>query len=655
MNLFEMKKGKKPSIIDFVNNKFMANRANMNMMYRSWMLNLAWIRGYQNVDYDYVNKTFIKNKRDPWRPRLISNLMLPLVRKLIANLTYIHPIWDVIPATSDEEDIQISNVSTKIARYIWEHTDMSLKLVRLLGWQCACGNAFFKVGWDATVGDEIEIEAKHLEQELLQQVMEMMGIGQTPEKIKVNEGDVFIEPISPFNVIFDDVSVVQDSDWIIESNIRSLDWVTEKFGNKYKGLPQTDEHSILIFPAIYNDNQKPSGSRKGVLVHELFIKRKSKMFPKGLHAIIAGGEHVITPQDNPFEHGQIPYSHFLEIYDPSSLWGTSIAEQVRPNQAEYNKIRSGVIEQVNMMSQLQWLNPKQSEVTEFTNKPGQVYNYKYPYKPEQQQPKPLPAYIERSLDRIRMDIQDTASSHDVSEGKNAPGVRAGKTVLALQDADDSVIGPVLLWFDDRLSYTGRLALQTFSQFTTAEKVLNITGDFNQLETINFIGSMVKGKNKGDYFNVRVKTYGRQMMSRSGRESLASMLIQNQVLNPVTDKEKILRILGTADLISVYDENAADVTRQYKEIEDMITGQPVPVTLGQNHVVHKDTIKKYISSSKWDKLQPEQKQIVIQHLQAHMQQEVQEAVFPQLYSSQLIAMTQPQPPPTTGGSSGGSKQ
>lgn len=643
MNLHEIKKSKKQTIMDFVDDRFQSQRTRMREVYRSWMLNLAWARGFQNLDFNTSTQSFSNPPKDPWRVRLVNNLMLPLIRKQVAKITHIQPVWDVIPATPDEEDVQISQTATKVLQHYWQVMNMSLELIRLTFWQATIGNAFLKIGWDFEEGEDVNIPSKGVADDLIAQVMEQQGLLEVPEFFETKSGTLFADTVPAFNITFDETAgLFEKSHWCIESQLKSKDWVVEKYGTKFKDLLETTESEIFVYPFVQGSStsstafNQPNKPTSGVLVHELFIK-KNKRFKNGLHATIAGNEFVQPPEDNPFEHGELPYAHFLEIFDPSSPWGTCVAEQIRPNQALYNRVKSGIVENINLMSNLQWMNPRQSGVKSFTNRPGGVIHFNAPFEPKQSQHRPLPAYVERILDRTRLDIQDTASSHDVSEAKAEPGIRSGKAVLALQDADDSVLGPVLLWHDTQLSRTGRLAIQTVAQNTERDQIIQIRGEFNELETITFSGSRLSGESKGaDYWKVRVKTFGRQALSRSGRESLVRTLLELGLMNPQADKDLLIRVLGAGDILTQFDIAAADRTRQWREItQQMVKGQEVEVTLGQNHQVHIDTIKKYISSSQWDKLETESKQMIVTHLDRHIQEQAREAVLPQVYAQMFL--------------------
>ena len=634
--LFDVSKGKKNSVKDFVLDKFSSRHETMSELYRSWMLNLAWVRGYQNTDFDSSNRTFrTPSAKHPWKARLVSNLMLPIVRRNVSQLVHNTNVWDVIPATADQEDLNISQTAKKLLLAYWDILDMPQKLLRVAFWQSVCSSAFLKVGWDTQAGDEVSIQSQDVEAETLRNFLQLQGFTETPKELKVREGDAFIDVVTPFNMLFDpNANIMEESMWSVESQIKSKDWVIDTYGNKWKDLTETDSQELFLYPFIHGERTGKLPT-KGILVHE-FNAVRSRKHKNGIHAIMSSdGQMLKTPQDMPYDHGELPYTHFLEIYDPASLWGTNAAEQVRPHQARYNRVQSAVLENININTNIQWLNARQSTIKQFTNKPGQVYNYNHPFKPEQTTIKPLPAYLDRFLDRTRLDMQDTASTHDVSEAKAEPGIRSGKAVLALQDADDSVKGPVLLWFDKGVAKTGKQLLQILSVKISDERLIEVRGTFSEQETLSFKGGDLKGKSRGNYFKVRTKTYGRQPLSRAGREGLVETLINLQLLHPQIHREELLHLIGAADVLSIYDENSNDRLRQHEEIKQLMEQQEVGVYFGQNHDVHISSIKKFIASNQWDELEPQIKEAISQHLRNHLEQQTIELIYQQAFASGMM--------------------
>lgn len=618
-NLIDIKRGKKDSVESFVTKAMEDHRSRMSSIYRQWAIQLAWTRGHQNVDFDLKTRKWVSKARESWRARLSTNLMLPLVRHTVSRIMQSRPIWDVVPATPDEEDIQIANVSSKVCKDLWVRQDMDIKALRTLFWMCTTGNAFMRVGWDSEEGDEVKVKTLNIERELIERFIEVLGItaAEVPEEFSLNAGECYIEPVTPFNMACDPLSnIFEDSLWAIESELRSIDWICNKFGNKWKDkLSTTHDVEIFLYPYIYNENTVTP--KEGVVTYSLYLK-KSQRFKDGLYCFIADNKILDGPRPNPYEHGDTPYGHFLEIYDPASVWGTCSAEQIRPDQAQYNNVKSNITDHFNKVSRIQWLNPMNSGVTAITNRPGEIINYKFPFKPEQTQPKPLPAYVERMLERTRRDMQDTSSYHNVSQGQNDPGVRSAKAVLALQDADDTVLGPTILWFNRSLERIGRLALQTIAQYTTDDRTVSIVGEYNEQEILSYTRDDLVGNSPGDYFNVRVKTSSHQAMSRISREQQMLGLIEMGVLDPKRDRLTILGFIGLADSMSLFEEYASDRTRQWNEIQAMIAGQQINPTEGENHEVHIKTIKKFIASSKRNKIDPNILKIIQQHMDGHYQ-------------------------------------
>lgn len=639
VSIHEINKNKKDDILSFVSKAYDEGKARMQTYYRQWALQLAWVRGHQNTDIDPVTKKWKRPTKDSWRSRLISNLMLPVVRRNVSRLVHPNLTWEVLPATPDETDIEIAGVSTKVAQDAWIRTNMLKNLIRIAFWQSTAANAFLKVGWDVELGDDVRIRTRNLEKETLEKFLEFLGLETIPEEVQLRTGEVYVDPISPFNILCDPLaSVFEDSDWILETQIRSKDWIIEKFGNKWKDkINESESSEIFIYPYVYNENT--ALPPKGVITQELYIRKTAK-FPNGQYCFIADGQLIDKPRENPFSHGQLPYVHFLEIYDPASLWGTCAAEQIRSDQAQYNKTKSSITDHISQMGKLQWLNPFNSRA-EFTNRPGGIINYKPPYKPEQTTLKPLPSYTERALERTRRDIQDVGSDHNVSHGQNEPGLRSGKAIIALQDADDAVLNATLIWFNDGVAKTGKLVLQTISQFVTEQRVIHVVGEFNEQETLTFMGSDLVGGTSADYFQVRVKAAPFQAMSRLARQQQVVQLIELSVLNPANPKDKdvIIGAIGFGDTMSYFDEFAAEKTRQWKEIETMIGGQQVNVIQYEDHETHLKMIRKFIASGKRNKVSPEALQLILKHATDHEEMQALELQRKASYYQLTEALTE----------------
>ncbi len=625
-NLLEITKTKEDTVLDFVNKAYKDHGLYMTDLHREWALTLAWTRGHQNVNYDPLKRQWVRREKNEWQSRLISNLLLPIVRSKVARSTFTQCPWEVIPATPDQEDIDLAKTATSVAEDIWIKNDLTTLLVHALTWRSIVGNAYIKVGFDPKAGEEVEILKEDVDEAVLAEYLAEVGIITEQKTIKVRKGKIFHKVIPAFNIAFDPlVSQFSESDWCIETNIRSKDWIVQNFGMKWKDkISETTGAEVLIHPLTFTvDTHQNLAKKAGVITHELFI-RKCPMFKKGLYAFIADGKFMVKPKNLPFNHGKKPYIHIIEIYDPISALGTSSAIQTRPNQARYNKILSTITDHINLTSRVQWLIPRSARVTSITNRPGENIKFTGVNPPQQTKPQSIPMYVENTLERTRRDMQDTSSHHNVSQGQNEPGVRSGRQTLALQDADESIEGPSNILLLERLKELGVLTLETLNQFVTEEEIIETVGEFNELKSVTYTGEMLKGKNKGNYFKIRMKTFGQQILSRAAREQQVERFIGMGLLDPRADRSLILGMLGSADTEIIYDQESVDRTRQWREItERMAKGEDVQVVYGENHKTHKETIKRFMASSNRDKYEPEVIQKVQNHYMQHMAMEVAE--------------------------------
>ena len=106
----------------------------------------------------------------------------------------------------------------------------------------------------------------------------------------------------------------------------------------------------------------------------------------------------------------------------------------------YNKARSQLAQNVELMSNPKWLIPKTAGIdnASFTNKAGEkIYYNAAGGEPRMVQPVPLPGYVLDNLTRIQAEMSDVSGIHSVSLGKRAVNVSSGAAIQTLADKDMS--------------------------------------------------------------------------------------------------------------------------------------------------------------------------------------------------------------------------
>tara|TARA_Y100001963_G_scaffold159702_1_gene264714 strand:- start:2384 stop:4294 length:1911 start_codon:yes stop_codon:yes gene_type:complete len=527
----------------------------------------------------------------PWRVRLVANLLQGVVRKIKSKMLRQQPIWGAVPATGEPEDILVSRTGTKVLRYYWGGPlMMPVKLPDSFDWMSTCGNVFLRLLWDPRANNEMTLSQDDVSDKDFKK-----RLGDLLKKKKtVGLGDADVEVVSPFELDPDPSATRMDrATHVIHSKARPIDQVKDLWPEA-KGLsPDADDDMVRHFERRIADLAGPNGfggvmqgGRSGrndgqIMVHELWTTPVGDQ-RRGFHAVVAGGK-LLALEENEYRYAgksALPFSHFQEIPVPGRFWGTCALEQAIPIQADYNRSRSQLIENRNLMTRPKWLVPKGANIGDFslTSEPGEVVEFTPGLPPQAWTPPPLPPYVIRSIEQDRLDLQDVTQIHDVSQGR-APGhgVRSGVAIATLQEADDTVLGPTIDLIKFELERMGAMLLELLSRKVKEERLIKIVGDENLIEAQTFLGKNLLGADRRpnvNYFDVKVEMGSKLPLSREGRVNFLTQLFQAGLLDPQQDRERILQMLEIGSDEPLYDVTKLDRGNAQQENRAMVAGQIV---------------------------------------------------------------------------------
>jgi len=625
---------------------------------RQWFLNVAWFLGQQNTILDGRNEVHTPPV-PPWRVRMICNLLSPHVRTAQAKLMRAKPIWDVVPATTDTDDVSIARVSKKTLEYYWRYLAMSSTVDEAIMWMFCTGGIMFKTCWDPDAGHEFSVtpysmsqyEDKPDEKTLINRFKDQFGWPHGNEKLNgqrqtMRLGEPAVEIASYFEVMPEHGKTrLEDCEWIIHSKLRTYDYVRNRYGKEAEKLrPIESESSDGLYyqrriqdlaGMFYNFGTTNSMQYDDemVIVHELFVKPSSHL-PSGVHAVVCD-DTVLSLGENKYRC--LPFDHAREIIIPGRFWGACSLEQMMPIQSDYNRTRSHMIENRNMMSNPKWLVPMGSGVpkSSLTGEPGEVVPYTLGMKPEMVDPPSLPPYVETLLDRHRRDMEDISGFHEVTQARTPPNVRSGRAIMALKEGDDTRLTAVAERLDLALQGVGEKVLKVLHANVTEERLIKITGEDQALDVFTFKGTGIVGENEKpgvNYFDVRVQLGSKIQQSRAATLDIVEALVKLQVLNPQGDRDRILNILNLGDAQPALDQTAMDRAMQNNENMLMLQGTPVEAAIGHNHGVHLEQLDKFRKSQDY-RVAAEQNpgidELFTMHREMHQDLQAREAVTPQI--------------------------
>lgn len=650
--------------------------------FRQWYTNIAFFSGQQNLRWNDLRRQLEEPPVPPWRVRIVANLIQPNVLTKVSKLLKNRPWLDVLPATGDIEDGVVAFKNKRILQFYWEYLGIDLLHLEALLWKMITGNVFYKVVWDPTKGEWLNVSPSDLLDSVdvtdadkksviklfkdyfdLDDKVTLRGTYELPI------GDPCVEIVSPFCITVPPrITILKNMPWIMESKTVELNELHNRYGNRVAHIQKGDvnesdyqirfERKVEALNKFRANRTSPDDElRDHVHVHELWVAPNRKN-PKGRHFIIAGKQVINRNTEIPYNFRRLPYVHIKEIPVPGKFWGTSTVEQSIEIQRDYNKTKSQLNENRDTMSKGKWLVPRGSGIrqNEITSEPFQQLEYNWPLKPEQVVGKPIPSYVERILGQHRADLDDISGVHEISRAQVPGQVRSGTAIGALQEADDTRLNTNSLIIDEGLSQVGSMLLDVVAQFVKEERLGQILGDVNGYETFTFTGSEMTGNNQGipnvSYTRVRVKTFSQLPMSRAAQQEMIKQLIEMQLLDPIKEREKILVMLNlgsTEEHIKPTRNARAKALLENKKLSDGDTSA-VP-KLWELHAVHIQVHTEFMNGAMYDTLSPDIQQLFVQHLQGHMELQAAATVYPQallakhsVLAQRQAAMSLPAPPP-----------
>ena len=598
-------------IVGFVGGMWDTRRQRRTWIERQWYINIAFFMGHHWLEWDASRGQLYRPTVPPWRVRLTANLLQGVSRKISSTVMRQKPVWTVMPATGDADDVITARVNEKTIKYYWGGPlAAEPKFHEAMSWMTTTGLGMWRLHWDPTKSSELILDEEEVEDKNLKKQLSKL---KKTNSNKVNLGEAVLEVKSPFQIDPDPwATSFEEVQWLMDTTMRPKQWLVDRYGAAAQDIVPEDADNLHHFEKRISDLAGPnsatfSGGRSSlsgvrgqtdmINVHEVWGLPFGD-FSRGIYAVVAG-DKVLDVRKNQFRaNGEVvlPYAFFEEIRVPGRLWPTCALEQAISLQVEYNRGRSQVIENRNQMGRPKWLVPKGANLGDYalTSEPGEVVEHTFGHAPTAWTPPPLPPYVMRTMELARADIQDVTQIHDANQGKQPGSVRSGRAINALQEQDLSVLAPTIGGVEYQLKKVGGMLLELLSRKVKEERLVKITGKNSLYEVLEFTGSDLTGKNKDkpgvNYFDVRVSLGSQLPITPDGRRAFISELVQAGILDAQEDKRRILEMLELGSEEPLYDENRLDITNQRQEIRIMMDKEiPMQVQTYDEDLVHLETL------------------------------------------------------------------
>lgn len=523
---------------------------------RKWYENLAFYFGRQYVQWtnNAVSATSISRLHEPpappWRVRLVSNKIKPVIRKELAKITKEKPQPYVIPASTDDDDLAAARAGEAIFDHLTRELQFDKVMRQMLFWELICGTAFIKDWYDPKLPDA-------------------QGI----------KGRIMIEPINPFQLYVPDPNEaeIENQPYLIHGLTKTPEYVKTVYGKDIQA--DSGKSGGVLESAFLSAMGLPQTPKKAVTVYEMWIKPNGK-FPTG-GVVTWAGDTLLTVHDSwPFENKEYPFTKFGHV--PSgAFYDDSVIPDMIPLQKEMNRTRSQIVEAKNRMAKPQLIAPRGSvDPRKMTSEPGLIIFYTPGFAP----PSPLPLvaipnYVIEEISRCQQDMDDISGQHEISKGGTPTGVSAATAISFLQEQDDAMIAPTITSIEEGVARVGRHWLGYVQQFWEAERTIRVLGENNSYEVFNFNKTAIAGNT-----DLNVQAGSATPRSTAAKQAFITELMDKKYITP----QQGLRYLQMAETSRMHEEMAVSERQAQRENLRLMNGattEEVTVNTWDEHAIH----------------------------------------------------------------------
>jgi hypothetical protein len=588
-----------------------------------WFMILAFFQGRQWVAWD--GKGIFEPRIN--RVKVTLNQFQPIIRTEVAKMTKERPGWQGTPRSPSEEAVNDAVTGSRLIDWAYDHLDFGA--ARRLGveWSRLCSAGFVKVVWNPTAGGTgTDVLVGPAGEPIVNPANgRVVRPGEFPEfenvegvqVKKIGEGDLELIVRAPFDIYPDPLATsMNDLRWLIDESVRAPEYVQERYGKKVN--PDAPSQSgVVESRTLATAGSSNGGEMLGVRVYEMWEK-PCQEYPKGRHVVWCDGA-LLADEENPYEC--IPYFMFRGIEVPGRFWPDSIGTHLRSPQERINKLASQIADNASKFGNPSLLIDALADV-KYYGVPGEQIMFNGTTQtaaPTFLQPPQMPPYVLQLQDMFGQALKDISGQYEIANGSVPSGVTAASAISLLQQQDATRLGPDIEAMEETISKIGQFVLEQMAKRYSTERIVVIAGQDGVVDIDSFRASATY-----NVPDVRVKqfsTFPRSIAARQAaiRDTL-NMLLQYGVPLSGAAIARALRDMEVGAVEDIVESYTADQQQIAREHADFLRGEQLignPVV--DNHPVHIDNHKDLAKSARFRALDPQKQQLLMAHIQWHMQQ------------------------------------
>ena len=602
-------------LVEEVKKDYISRREARRSLEAQWQLNINFMIGNQ---YSYIasNNSIREDEKEYfWQEKEVFNHIAPIVETRISKISSNTPSVTVVPASTDESDIESAKLSKEILNSVANRLNLTDLEKTATTWSEICGTAFYKIVWNTNTGRMVATDE----------------LGNA-----IREGDVQVEVVSPFEIFPDNLACerMEDVKSIIHARAVEIDEVRSQWGidveseNVYAFTLDSQSNNLggLGYNAHINKVANVELKNHCVVI-ERYI-RPTKDFPLGRLTIVAGNK-LLFDGDLPYINDELnnrtfPFVKQISNYVPGSFFGVSVVDRLIPLQRAYNAVRNRKHEYFNrsVMNVLAVEDGSiDTEALEMEGlSPGKVIVYRQGSKiPEIMQNPALNLNFDEEEERLLSEFKTVSGVSDMMTDSYANYTNmSGVALELLAEQDITRLATAIDSTKLAVKTLAKYILRLYKQFAVVPRLLKITGEAGDVQMYYWDQNEICSDDV--VFDASTDT----MDSLGQKRTMLLDLIKEGLMYDEEGKfsqsmrKKCLDLLGFGMWENAVDIHSLQINRAKEENIAIANNQDVKILPIDDHKIHIDEHTAYILGGEIKKKINSQKIIekLLKHIEEH---------------------------------------
>ena len=602
-------------LIEEVKRDYIERREARRSLETQWQLNINFMMGNQ---YSYIasNQTIREDEKEYfWQEKEVFNHIAPIVETRISKISSNTPSVTVVPASTDESDIESAKLSKEILNSVANRINLTDLEKTATTWSEICGTAFYKIVWNTDTGRMVATDE----------------LGNA-----IREGDVQVEVVSPFEIFPDNLACerLEDVKSIIHARAVEVDEVRSQWGIDVSGEKvyaftldsQAGNIGGLGYDAHINKVANVELNNHCVVI-ERYI-RPTKERPNGRLTIVAG-DKLLYDGELPYINDELnnrtfPFVKQISNYMPGSFFGVSVVDRLIPLQRAYNAVRNRKHEYFNR-SVMNVLAVEDGSVDTDALEmeglsPGKVLVYRQGSKiPEIMQNPTLNLNFDEEEERLLSEFKTVSGVSDMMTDSYANYTNmSGVALELLAEQDITRLSTAIDSTKLAVKTLAKYILRLYKQFAVVPRLLKITGEAGDVQMYYWDQNEICSDDV--VFDASTDT----MDSLGQKRTMLLDLIKEGLMYDEDGKfsqsmrKRCLDLLGFGMWENAVDIHSLQINRAKEENISLTNNQELKILPIDDHKIHIDEHTAYILGGEIKKKLNSQQMIekLLKHIEEH---------------------------------------